>query len=566
MTSKKEPKPALTSAEKFTTDLALTTSAAIGAMIIRTREPYEALEAVQQMCAAEKRPFRMWEVFRGWSKIDILDPTLPITAQDQDTVDILPALHKLHAGVEQDIKGGEEKSNAPAGGVDMPNNAWYAMIWPHPYVKAFPQSHAFIASLSHKMPFTNRRFMLIVPPTFEPPAELADTVPIVDYLLPAQPELTSIYREVIEDAPEPMAPIIKSLTDDDEAPIVAAGAGMSRKEFTAGVCYALVQMKREGERGGEALRRIVLKRKTEVVKRSEVLSVMSEESMSNVGGLEALKEWVRERASCFSEAAVKAGVDRPKGCALVGPPGTGKSLGAKAIAKELGLPAIGFDVSRVFGSLVGESEGRMAAALQMLDAMAPCVVLIDEIDKVFSTGTGNDSGVGARVLGKVLTHMQESKAPIFWVVTANRVDNLPPELLRKGRLDEVWSVTTPNENERLEILNIHLRKRGHDPAKIEGLALVAAETGQFVGAELEGIIKEAAVTAYSAKKPIDVEMLNRARKSTKTLATAFAAQFEHMRTWCESHARPSSLEGPPRTPGGEPQRRRRSVGADTMAG
>jgi SpoVK/Ycf46/Vps4 family AAA+-type ATPase len=209
----------------------------------------------------------------------------------------------------------------------------------------------------------------------------------------------------------------------------------------------------------------------------------------------------------------------------------------------------------------------MSAALQMLDAMAPCVVMIDEIDKVFSMNSGGgDSGVGARVLGKVLTHMQESKAPIFWVVTANRVDNLPPELLRKGRLDEVWSVTTPNERERLDILSIHLRKRGYDPAKIDGLALIAAETGQFVGAELEGVIKEATVSAFSAGKDLDVHMLNRAKKATKTLASAFADQFAHMKTWCEAHARPSSLEGPPKAPDGTPQRRRRSVGSDAMAG
>jgi SpoVK/Ycf46/Vps4 family AAA+-type ATPase len=291
---------------------------------------------------------------------------------------------------------------------------------------------------------------------------------------------------------------------------------------------------------------VIMRVKTEVVKRSEVLEMMEPGSIEDIGGLENLKAWVRKRAGCFGQAARDFGVEPPKGIALIGPPGTGKSLGAKAIASVLGIPALKFDVSRVFNSLVGSSEARVRSALKMVDMMAPCVLMIDEADKAFAGqaggGGGGDSGVGMRVLGAILTWMQETKAPVFMVVTANRTAGLPSEFLRKGRLDEIFSVTTPHEGERLDILKIHLRKRGQNPDTVEGLADVAAYSNDYVPAELEAGVKDAIIEAFSTGVPVTGALIKDQISYMTPLKIAFAEDFAAMEKWAKENARPASLE------------------------
>ncbi len=282
--------------------------------------------------------------------------------------------------------------------------------------------------------------------------------------------------------------------------------------------------------------------KTEVVRRSEMLELMEAETMSNVGGLDLLKAWVNKRAKAFSDEAKQYGIEPPKGIALIGPPGTGKSLAAKAISSILGLPLIRFDISRVFKSLVGESEGRVRAALKMVDAMSPCVLMIDEVDKALggSQGSSGDSGVSSRVLGSILTWMQDTKSPVFVVVTANRTANLPSEFLRRGRLDEVFSVTVPNQKERGDILKIHLRKRGHEPKEVTDLKTAVEASEGYVPAELEGAVKDALIEAYNADLPLTGELIAEQLKSFKPLSQAFAEDFGAMQEWAENNARPAS--------------------------
>lgn len=220
---------------------------------------------------------------------------------------------------------------------------------------------------------------------------------------------------------------------------------------------------------------------------------------------------------------------------------TGKSASAKAIAGVLRLPLIKFDVSRVFSSLVGSSEQRVKSCLKLIESMAPCVALVDEVDKVFNVNSGGgDSGVGARVLGTMLTFMQESKAGVFWVVTANRVSGLPPELLRKGRLDETFAVTVPNEEERMAVLGIHLRKRKHDPDTIEKLDHAAAASNGFVPAELEAAVNEALKYSFVHKVPVTGGLILEQLSQMKPLSEAFAEQFKEMEEWADNNARPAS--------------------------
>lgn len=216
----------------------------------------------------------------------------------------------------------------------------------------------------------------------------------------------------------------------------------------------------------------------------------------------------------------------------------------------LGLPAIRFDVGRVFNSLVGSSEARVRAALKMVEAMAPCVLMIDEVDKAFQANSGGgDSGVSQRVLGAILTWMQECQEAVFMIVTANRVNNLPSEFLRRGRLDEVFSVSVPGEEEREEIFKIHLRARRQNPDAVD-LAQAVERSSGYVPAELEAAVKDAVTVAFATQQPVTGELIAEQLGNMKPLSEAFAEDFQRMQTWAEQNARPAN-----RLPGGSAAQR-----------
>lgn len=221
---------------------------------------------------------------------------------------------------------------------------------------------------------------------------------------------------------------------------------------------------------------------------------------------------------------------------------TGKSICSKAIASMLNLPLVRVDIGRLYGSYVGQTEARTRVMFKELEAMAPCVVWVDEIDKAgLSSGSSGDSGVTSRLLGSLLTHMSENEAGLFWVFTANRVKTLPSELSRKGRLDEVFSVLPPTAIERKQILEYHLGKRGIDVRNLD-LSKIVAESKDYVGAELEAVCKEAKVESFAKEVPLDEEMLLRHLKNMRSLSEAYPEQFEEMKDWAEKNARPSSLQ------------------------
>jgi SpoVK/Ycf46/Vps4 family AAA+-type ATPase len=246
---------------------------------------------------------------------------------------------------------------------------------------------------------------------------------------------------------------------------------------------------------------------------------------------------------------------------------TGKSLCAKAIAGVLGLPLIKFDVGRVFGSLVGQSEERVRSALKQLEACAPVTVLLDEVDKGLGGAhtSGGDSGVSKRVLGTILTHMQESGAPIYWVFSANRTDGLPPELLRKGRLDEVFCVTVPSSREREQIFDIHLRKRKQDPSKIKCLDKAVEFSEGYVGSEIEAAVAEAVNQAFhTGAKAVTVHDIIQQLNVMKPISVAFKDDFDAMAKWAQNNARMSStpIEDKASPVQGQVTRRKRVTGGE----
>jgi SpoVK/Ycf46/Vps4 family AAA+-type ATPase len=413
----------------------------------------------------------------------------------------------------------------------------YAHFWLKPG-QANPVTIQIIKEYCRLFTQNEKRLIILAPMGYTLPQELEEDVVILDFDSPSHAELAEEYEVIMEGFNDKRP----KFNADTKNKILAAAAGMSQHEFATSISRAVVtHRKLLPNVNPDLIINEVMKAKIEVVKRSEVLEVMSSDNMSNVGGLEELKDWLRRRARCFGEAAAKAGIDTPKGIALIGPPGTGKSLCAKATASLLGLPLIKFDISRVFQSLVGQSEERVRAALKMLDAMAPCVVMLDEVDKAFQTGSGGDSGVSQRILGLILTHMQETTSPIFWVASANRVDNLPSEFLRRGRLDEVFAVSVPEEDERLDILKIHLRKRGYNPDDIKDLEVAAgASSDGYVPAELEAAVKDALIDAYTDKVPVTGALIAKQLGNMKPLSIAFKADFDKMTEWADNNARPAS--------------------------
>lgn len=448
---------ALRNADSFRDKLHILNNAAVGVIMCRTREPFRAVEAIRQYSLSRKdTEFKHWTPLFGWESYSRTNPQdAPKTDGQNNPVAAL------------NMVGGLDGSEG------FPNG-FYTFMFPHFWLKdnvaqRVPMIYA-LKEYCRAFIEAKRRVVLICPVGYTLPSEISEDIVVLDFDAPSYSEISLALDTLLNHMSKK-----PNLSEEDKEQLVAAGMGMSQQEFETAVSRAAVTYAKTITTVGiEELVAEVMKVKTEVVKRSEVLEVMPTVGMDTVGGLDQLKDWVNKRKRCFGQEAKNFGIEAPKGCGLFGPPGTGKSLAAKAIGNALKLPLIKFDVSRVFQSLVGQSEERVRAALKMLDSMAPCVVLLDEIDKAFQRNSGGgDSGISQRVLGAILTHMQETEAPIFWVFSANRVDNLPPELIRKGRLDEIFAVTTPDEGERVDILKIHLRKRGHNPEGVEGLEVAA---------------------------------------------------------------------------------------------
>ena len=263
----------------------------------------------------------------------------------------------------------------------------------------------------------------------------------------------------------------------------------------------------------------------------------------DVGGLDTLKEWLRLRERTFSAAARDFGLPPPKGVALIGLPGTGKSLTAKAIGALWGVPLLRLDIGAIYSSYMGESERRARHALQLAEAIAPCVVWIDEMEKGLAHG-GNDTGTSTRVMGTLLTWMAEKTSPCFVVATANDVSALPPELLRRGRFDEIFFLDLPSRQERGEILGVHVRRSGRDVAGFD-LTAVADRTEGFVGAELAQVVHDALLSAFDAGRELTTPDLVAAAGRVVPLSVAQRERVGALRSWlAEGRAQPASGHRP----------------------
>ena len=273
----------------------------------------------------------------------------------------------------------------------------------------------------------------------------------------------------------------------------------------------------------------ILGEKEQIIKKSGILELVNfDEKIDDIGGLENLKKWLKGKAEIFSalDEAIKFGVDIPNGILILGMPGCGKSLAAKATARLFDVPLIRLDIGRLMGKFLGESEANMRRALKLSENVSPCVLWIDELEKAFVGINGGNQGgeTATRLFGNFLTWMQEKESTVFIVATANKISNLPPEFLRKGRFDELFFVDFPNENERKKIIEIHMKKRKKFNNNID-LDLLSKRTDGFSGADLESIVKDSVEKAFinfknGKKSEITTEFLLDSIKNTKSISEA----------------------------------------------
>jgi SpoVK/Ycf46/Vps4 family AAA+-type ATPase len=258
--------------------------------------------------------------------------------------------------------------------------------------------------------------------------------------------------------------------------------------------------------------------------------------------LNALKNWLRKRSAAFSGEARSFGLPPPRGILILGVQGCGKSLCARAVANQWRLPLLRFDMGRMFGSMLGSSEENTRKAISVCESIAPAVLWIDEIDKAFSgsqSSGASDGGTTARVLGTFLTWLSEKTAPVFVVATANNISLLPPELMRKGRLDDIFFVDLPGAAERAEIFRIHLLKRGQ-PLENFDVAALAGHGQGFSGAEIEQAIISALYDAFDARAPLSEAHLRESLRQNVPLSRTMAEEIAQLRQWAVHRARAAS--------------------------
>lgn len=364
------------------------------------------------------------------------------------------------------------------------------------------------------------------------PKELHDVVTILDYDLPGQHD----FRDIFEDfrSTEHFKDAVV-LSDEAAAAMTQNASGLTISQFRRFCTNYLIANRHFDDGAAQA----VLQEKKEILKQSNALEYYDSIPMEDVGGLGVLKAWIRKRKHAYADDARAFGLPMPKGALLIGIPGTGKSLSAKAIASVLGIPLLHFDIGAIFGSLVGQSEERLRNTLKIIDTISPCVVWIDEIEKSLASG-GLDGGVSKRVLGSILTWSQENGRS-FLVATANDVSGVPPEMLRKGRFDEIFFVDVPNKEERHEILSIHIQKRRRNVKNFELDVLVDASQN-MTGAEIEQSVVDALFDAYDEGREVTTEDIVRNMRLTIPLVESQADRMKLMREWRDNGlAKPASV-------------------------
>ncbi|HAA32684.1 MAG TPA: AAA family ATPase [Cyanobacteria bacterium UBA8553] len=383
-------------------------------------------------------------------------------------------------------------------------------------------------SVSRKLRNLSRRLksqpknIVLVSPQVSVPADMTEVLTVLEFPLPDASEIKAEVGRLL-------AATGQSLNDKVLDELVRSCQGLSLERIRRVLTRAIAS---HGEIQPEDVE-LVLEEKRQSIRQTQILDFYpTQEKISDIGGLDNLKDWLLRRGGAFTERARQYGLPHPRGLLLVGIQGTGKSLTAKAIAHHWHLPLLRLDVGRLFGGLVGESESRTRQMIQLAEALAPCILWIDEIDKAFSgLDSKGDAGTTSRVFGTFINWLAEKRSPVFVVATANNIQALPPEMLRKGRFDEIFFVGLPSQEERRAIFELHLSRLRPHNLKTYDLDRLAYETPDFSGAEIEQTLIEAMHIGFSQNRDFTTDDILEAASQIIPLARTAQEQIQYLQDW-----------------------------------
>ncbi len=364
------------------------------------------------------------------------------------------------------------------------------------------------------------------------PPELEREITVVEFSLPGKEALRAVLQGVMESAG------INKMEPDQQDKVIDAASGLTTIEAENAYALSFVQKK--------AIEPAVVSReKAQAVKKNGLLEIIeAKETLESIGGLDCLKTWLLKRKDAFSQRAKQYGLPTPKGLLVIGIAGTGKSLTAKATASVFGVPLLKLDAGRLFAGIVGQSESNLRSVIQTAEAIAPCCLWIDELEKGFSgskSSGSTDGGTSARVFGSFISWLQEKTSPVFVVATANDVSLLPPEMLRKGRFDEIMFVDLPNQDERETIWDIQVQKYGRDAKEFDLTALAKATEG-LTGSEIEQVFVESLFYGFDQnKEPTDFSIAQVLTEFVP-LSKLMAEQISGLRTWAKGRAKQATTQ------------------------
>jgi SpoVK/Ycf46/Vps4 family AAA+-type ATPase len=466
-------------------------------------------EALQDVCKRLNRTLHTWSVTQGMKPTvnRISGPANP-TALPME----LEALASVHESAEFTV---------------------FLMKDFHPYMKDY-RVIRLLRDLNVRLK-SRAQTLILMGPMLTLPTELEKDITVIDFGLPNRAEIEETLDQVIE-AVKGNEKVEAKLTKAQRELLIKSAQGLTLDEIENVFARSLVEAKRFDVE-------VVLEEKKQIVKKSGLLEYYpAQHTLSDVGGMDLLKEWLNQRTESFTDRAREFGIPSPKGILILGVQGCGKSLLAKAVAAHWSLPMLKMDVGRIFGSLVGQSEENMRRAIKVAESVAPCVLWMDELEKGFAGMSGggvSDSGTTARVFATFLTWMQEKTKPVFLIATANDVTKLPPEMLRKGRFDEIFFVDLPDRAEREQIFSIHLAKRKRKPKDFDLKALGENSRG-FSGAEIEQVIVGALYRAFAAKRELSQKDLMDECDAIVPLSVMMSEEINELREWATLRTRPSS--------------------------
>lgn len=528
------------SVEKFVDEIRVLSTAGASVIHARTDEIARALSVMRESLIRDGHTYTEWDVLHGAKSLEVSNyrehagvtgnGNLDFTAEFEEP--LKEAINRLSSQEEDDSEVFR----------------YFVYVNPQFWIENNPVVAQLLVTYEEILPTTTTRIILVTPD--EPlPEDTEQRMTTVRMTTPGISELMKSLDYLLESSSIGEEELFgRELSDSEKFQICYAGAGLSKSDFELYTSWAIAS---SVYHGGEDAEHITLEEvikgisrgKTEIVSRSDILELIPSGDIAEVGGMALLKEWIYKRRNCFTDEAEEFGIEPPKGIVCVGVPGTGKSLISKAIAGVFGVPVVRLDFGRVFNAYVGKSEERVRKALEMAQAMAPCVLFIDEVEKGLSgTSGGGDSGTSSRVLGTFLTWLQDNTAPVFTVVTANNIANLPPELTRRGRFDAIFASTLPGVKERIEVIKIHLKKRGRreDHFTKKEYEDLAISCKGFVPAEIEAAIKDALVTAFSNSEDLEAKHIKAEMQNLIPLSTSHAEHIAKIIAWAKINALPTS--------------------------